>query len=87
MARNTWPSPLQRQRERAGNCVVAVEVGGEEEWKLLPSKPFHSTPGNQVATVVCPPDLGGLPGAGRGAGGQGVRVGGKMARSELRPTD
>ena len=51
------------------------------------SKPFHSTPGNQVATVVCPPDLGGLPGAGRGAGGQGVRVGGKMARSELRPTD
>ena len=27
-------------RERAGNCVVAVEVGGEEEWKL----PSHSTP-------------------------------------------
>ena len=51
------------------------------------SKPFHSTPGSQVATVVCPPDLGGQHGAGRGAGGQGVRVGGKMAPSEPRPTD
>ena len=51
------------------------------------SKPFHSIPGSQVATVVRPPDPGGLPGAGRGAGGQGVRVGGKMAPSGLRPTD